>query len=125
MSLASKTYFRFARAAEELMEKEKDELKKKEYRKVAGQIYFYSGVEAIEWILKMAGIDLYSINSHQERLAAAKKNSRQFKDPLNLILKFEIMLNYDYRRKVAYKGENGNKFLVVKEFARICQDELA
>lgn len=125
MSLASKTYFQFARAAEELMEKEKDELKKKEYRKVAGQIYFYSAIEAIEWILKKAGIDLYSINSHQERLAVVKKNSRQFKDPLNLILKFEIMLNYDYRRKVAYKGENGNKFLVVKEFARICQDELA
>jgi len=40
-------------------------------------------------------------------------------------LKFEIMINYDYRRKVAYKGENSNKFLLVKEFAQICQNEIS
>lgn len=124
MSLASKTYFNFAQEAEKLMIKEKEEDKKKEYRKVAGQNYFYSAMEAIEWVLKRAGIDLYSINSHQERLAVVKKNSNQFKDPASLILKFEIMINYDYRRKVTYKGENGNKFLLVKEFALICQNEI-
>lgn len=125
MSLASKTYFKFAREAEKLMAQEDDEQKKKEYRKVAGQIYFYSAIEAIEWILKKAGIDLYSINTHQERLAVVKKNSNQFKEPASLILKFEIMINYDYRRKVAYKGEDGNKFLTLKEFAQICQNELS
>lgn len=125
MSLASKTYFKFAQEAEKLMEQEKDKIKKKEYRKVAGQFYFYSSIEAIEWILKKSGIDLYSINSHKERLEIVKKNSNQFKDPASLILKFEIMINYDYRRKVAYKGENDNKFLLVKEFAEICQNEIS
>ena len=124
MSLASKTYFKFAQKAEELMNKETDEKIKKEYRKVAAQNYFYSSIEAIEWILKKAGIDLYSINSHKERLEIVKENSSQFKDPSALILKFEIMVNYDYRRKVAYKGENGNKFILVKELAQICQNEI-
>ena len=125
MSLASKTYFKFGQEAEELMEKETAETKKKEYRKVAGQNFFYSGIEAIEWILKKSGIGLYSINNHQERLQVVKMNSNQFKDPVRLILKFEIMINYDYRRKVAYKGENSNKFLLVKEFAEICQNEIS
>lgn len=124
MNLASKTYLKFAEEAEDLMEKEKDEVRRKEYMKVACQNYFYSAVESIENVLKKAGIDLYSINSHKERLEIVKKNSNLFKDPASLILKFEIMINYDYRRKIAYKGENGNKFKLVKEFAQICQNEI-
>ncbi len=85
------------------MEQEQDQYKKKEYRKVAAQNYFYSAMEAIETVLKKAGIDLYSINNHEERLHSVKKNSSLFKDPVNVILKFEIMINYDYRRKVAYR----------------------
>lgn len=125
MSLSSKTYFRFAQEAEESMNKEVDLLQKKEYRKVAAQNYFYSAMEAIESVLKKSGIDLYSINNHEERLHLVKKNSSLFKDPINIILKFEIMINYDYRRKVAYKGENGNKFITVKEFAQLCQHEIS
>ena len=124
MSLSSKTYFRFAQEAEESMNQEADLAKKKEYRKVAAQNYFYSSMEAIESVLKRSGIDLYSINNHEERLHLVKKNSSLFKDPINIILKFEIMINYDYRRKVAYKGENGNKFIIVKEFAQLCQHEI-
>ncbi|MBI2668616.1 hypothetical protein HYX14_02115 [Candidatus Woesearchaeota archaeon] len=124
MSLASQTYYRFAQQAEGLMNNEKDEQKRREYRKVAAQNYFYSAVEALEWKLQKAGIDLYSINSHKERLDVLKRNSTLFKDPLSIILKFEIMINYDYRRKVAYKGENGNKFLLVKELAELCQHEI-
>ncbi len=124
MSLASKTYFRFAQEAEQSMEKEADPRRKKEYRKVAAQNYFYSAMEAIESVLQKAGIDSYLINSHNERLQLVKKNNTLFKDPVNLILKMEIMIHYDYRRKVAYKGENGNKFIVVKELARLCQDEI-
>jgi len=124
MSLASKTYFKLAEQAENIMASESDENKKKEYRKVSAQSYFYSSIEAMEFVLKKAGIDLYSINSHQDRLSTVKKNSNQFKDPATLVLKFEIMINYDYRRKVAYKGENGNKFILVKELAQLCQNEI-
>ncbi len=124
MSLASKTYFTLAEQAERLMNEEEETAKKKELRKVSAQNYFYSAVEAVEWILKKAGIDLYSINNHEERLHILKKNASQFKEPASVILKFEIMINYDYRRKVAYKGENGNKFLLVKELAVLCQNEI-
>lgn len=124
MSLASKTYFKIAQEAEQMMEKEKDESKKKELRKVTGQNYFYSGIEAIEFVLRKAGIGTYIINNHKDRLDLVKKNSNLFKNPASLTLKFEIMINYNYRRQVAYKGENGNKFLIVKEFAQICQNEL-
>jgi len=107
------------------MDTEKDPAKKKELRKVSAQNYFYSAIEAVEWLLKRAGIDLYSINSHEERLQILKRNSSQFKEPAQIILKFEIMIHYDYRRKVAYKGENGNKFLLVKELASLCQNEIS
>lgn len=125
MSLASKKYFEIAKATEKEMESKTDEKEKKELRKVAAQNYFYSGVEAIESILKKSGISIYSINNHKDRLDVLKKNSRQFKDPVAIILKYEILINYDYRRKVAYKGENGNKFILLKEFADVCQRELA
>ena len=124
MSLASKTYYRIAENIEAEMNNEQDANRKKELRKVAAQNYFYSAMEAIEWKLKRAGIDLYSINSHEQRLNAVRKNSSQFKEPASLVLKFEIMINYDYRRKVAYKGENGNKFLILKELAVLCQNEI-
>lgn len=124
LSLASKTYFKFAQEAEDLMNKEQDEKNKREYRKVSSQNYFYSATEALEWILKKSGISIYSINSHKDRLEMVKKNSNLFKNAATLVLKFEIMINYDYRRKVAYKGENGNKFLLVKELAEICQNEI-
>lgn len=107
------------------MNLEKDPEKQKEFRKVSAQNYFYSAMEAMEWKLRKAGIDLYTINSHKDRLNTVKKNNSLFKDPVNLILKFEIMIDYDYRRKVAYKGENGNKFITVKELAELCQHEIS
>ncbi len=117
-------YFEFALQAEKLMQEEKDPQKQKEYRKVAGQNFFYSAMEALEWKLKQAGVDLYSINSHQERLLVVKKHSNLFKQAADIILKLDILINYDYRRKVAYKGENGNKFMTLKELAQLCQEEL-
>ena len=124
MSIASKTYYKFAQEAELMMDKEIDSNKKKEFRKVAGQNYFYSANEAMEFILKKAGLYLYSINNHNDRLNVIKKNANLFKNAEQIILKFEIMINYDYRRKITYKGENGNKFLLLKELAELCQNEL-
>ena len=124
MSLASKKYYAIAKKSEEEMDNSSDDTEKKELRKVTAQNYFYSGVEAIEFILKKAGVSIYSITNHKDRLDIIKKHSAQFKDPMTLVLKYEILINYDYRRKVAYKGENGNKFIIIKEFADICQKEL-
>ncbi len=114
MILASKKYFEIAQQLEKELITNQDKYEQKELRKVVAQNYFYSGIEAIEFVLKKSGISIYSINNHKDRLSIIQKNARQFKDAINLILKYEIMINYDYRRKVAYKGENGNKFLLVK-----------
>ncbi|MBI2129453.1 hypothetical protein HYU07_04390 [Candidatus Woesearchaeota archaeon] len=124
MSLASKKYYEIAKQVEEEMNLAINEQEKKELRKVAAQNYFYSGVEAIEHILKKSGLSIYSITNHKERLDIIKKYSRQFKDPAAIALKYEILINYDYRRKVAYKGENGNKFVLIREFADACKREL-
>lgn len=124
MSLASRKYYQIALQIEKELELEEDPAKKRELRKVAGQNFFYCGVEAIEFILKRSGVDLYSINDHKERLKVIQKYANQFKQPAELVLKYQIMIEYDYRRKVAYKGENGNKFKLIKEFAEVCMREL-
>ncbi|MBI5389231.1 hypothetical protein HZB01_02520 [Candidatus Woesearchaeota archaeon] len=124
MDIAAKRYYTIAHNIEEEITAETDETKKKELRKVAAQNYFYAGIEAIESVLKKSGVSLYFITDHRERLRLLQQNSRNFKDPVTIVLKYELMINYDYRRKVAYKGENGNKFIAVREFAQSCLKEL-
>lgn len=124
MSIASKKYYELAKKTEEEMDSAGDEKTKRELRKVCGQIYFYSGIEAIEFILSKVGVSLYSISSHKERKEVMQRNFKHFKKPMEIIQKYSILIDYDYRRKVAYKGENGNKFIAIKEFAELCQDEL-
>ena len=93
MILASKKYYAIAKQTEKEMEDTSDESERKELRKVTAQNYFYSGIEAIEYILKLAGVSMYSINNHKDRLDIIKRNSRQFKDPVTVALKYELMIN--------------------------------
>lgn len=124
MSIASKKYFEIAMNVEKEMESAVDDKTKKELRKVCGQLYFYSGIEAIEFILFKSGVSLYSIFNHKERKDVIQKNFTKFKKPNEILQKYSILIDYDYRRKVAYRGEDGNKFIVLKEFAQLCQEEL-
>lgn len=59
--IASLEYFKIAQKVEEQMEKELDPERKTALRMIAGQNYFYAGIEAIESILREAGI---SVESH-------------------------------------------------------------
>lgn len=124
MSISSRKYHQLAESVEKELESAGDEKTKRELRKVCGQLYFYSGLSAIEFVLSKSGISLYSIASHKERKDLIQRNYTLFKKPNEVLQKYSILVDYDYRRKVAYKGEDGNKFIVIKEFAQLCQEEL-
>ncbi|MBU2638390.1 MAG: hypothetical protein KJ955_05430 [Nanoarchaeota archaeon] len=96
----------------------------REYRKVAGQFLFYAGISAIEHILSQK-MSIYTRGDHKKRGKAIAENMHLFKDGERVKRYYEILTEseFDYRRKVAYKGENGNKFALLKEFAELCLRE--
>ena len=107
---------------DEMETHEGDERQLKEYRKVAGQLLFYTGINAIEEVLTKM-ISAYAVGNHKKRGELLKQNIALFGEHGEDILRsYQILTEpeTDYRRKVAYKGENGSKFVRMKEFARIC-----
>ena len=123
LRLASKEFFQVATATEERMNKEPNTEKKTALRMVAAQCYFYAAVEAIESILGNAGI---IVENHQDRIRKIEQNYRLFKNPNDLLTKHKIITQegLNYLRRVAYRGENGNKFIALKEFGEISQKEM-
>lgn len=97
----------------------------REFRKVAGQLLFYAGISAIEKILSQK-MSIYVIGDHKKRGKAIAGNLHLFKNGEKIKRYYYILTEseFDYRRKVAYKGENGNKFALLKEFAEICMREI-
>lgn len=123
LRLASKEFYQVAQAMEEKMNKETDPEKKTALRMVAAQCYFYAAVEAIESVLSNAGI---TVENHRDRIRKIEQNYRLFKNPNDLLTKHKIITQegLNYRRKVGYRGENGNKFVILKEFGEIAQKEI-
>ncbi|MDI6737244.1 MAG: hypothetical protein QME12_01885 [Nanoarchaeota archaeon] len=97
----------------------------KEFRKVAGQLLFYAGISAIEKILSQK-MSIYVIGDHKKRGKAIADNLHLFKNGEKIKRYYGILTEseFDYRRKVAYKGENGNKFALLREFAELCMEEI-
>lgn len=124
LRMASKEFFQVAKAMEERLNKESDTEKKAALRMVAAQCYFYAAVEAIESILQDAGI---IVEDHRDRIRKIEQNYRLFKAPNDLLTKHKIITQegLNYRRRVAYRGENGNKFIALKEFGEISQEEIS
>jgi hypothetical protein len=92
--------------------------------RVASQNYWYAGISAIEHILKTkASVPQYQIKDHNSRYELMKKHYSVFFSE-DIHRKYFIMHKEQIRRKTAYKGENGNNFLQLKEFAEICMKEL-
>ncbi len=123
LRIASKEFFQIATAMEERMNKEPDAEKKTALRMVAAQCYFYAAVEAIESVLGDAGV---TVKDHRDRIRKIEQNYRLFKNPNDLLTKHKIITQegLNYRRRVAYRGENGNKFITLKEFGEISQKEI-
>ena len=119
----------FWRKAQEIIEEMKflrgEEKQLKEYRKVAGQLLFYAGINAIEEVLSKK-ISAYVIGNHEKRGLELRKNISLFKNGEKIERYYNILIQKesDYRRKVAYRGENGNKFALMLDFAKICIEEI-
>ncbi|MFO8016522.1 MAG: hypothetical protein R6U32_05445 [Candidatus Woesearchaeota archaeon] len=123
---SSKLFWKKAREATEEMKTFKgDERQIKEYRKVAGQLFFYAGINAIEEVLSKK-VSAYVVGNHEKRGEELRKHISLFRNGEKIERYYNILIKreFDYRRKVAYKGENGNKFALVEEFAKLCIDEL-
>lgn len=123
---ASKLFWKKAQEViEEMKTLKGDEKQIKEYRKVAGQLLFYAGITAIDEILSKK-VSAYAIKNHEERRGALIKHINVFKNGDEIVRKYGLLVQpeFDYRRKVAYRGENGNKFVLLMEFAKLCMAEL-
>lgn len=126
MMPASKLFWKKAQEViEEMKTLKGDEKQIKEYRKVAGQLLFYAGINAIEEILSKK-VSAYAIKNHEMRRELLRKHIDIFKNGEKIERYYGILIQkeFDYRRKVAYRGENGNKFALLMEFAKLCIDEL-
>lgn len=123
LSFASKVFLQLAKDTEAKMLLEQDTEKKTALRMVAGQCYFYAGIEAIESVLLKTGI---SVEDHRDRIRKVELNYRLFKAPNDILTKHKILTQegLNYRRRVAYRGENGNKFIALKEFAEVARREI-
>ena len=119
----AKLYYQLGQQAELLIDRETSEENRASIRKVSAQNYFYAGICAIEYLLKIkAKIGVSQISNHREREKIMKRNHAIFKNK-NLIFKYNQIIT-SIRIRTAYEGKNGNDFAIMKEFADICMDEL-
>lgn len=123
MEQASHIFWRIAQQVLAEMQTHAGEEKQlREYRKVAGQLLFYTGISAIEEVLAKK-VSAYAVGNHQKRGELLSKHVMLFGKYGEKILRYYRILTEhetDYRRKVAYRGEDGSKFALLKEFAQIC-----
>lgn len=122
MLSASEIFYKQAQEISNEMELHKgDEKQLREYRKVLGQLLFYAGINAIEEILSKK-LSIYSVGNHEKRGEFLSRHKDLFKNGETIERYYRILTwpEIDYRRKVAYKGENGNKLALMKEFAKLC-----
>lgn len=120
--IAAKKHFKIAKQVEEELNTMKTPNDVIGLRMVAGQNYFYAFIHAID--AKLAEIGIFPKN-HEDRGNLITRNYRIFKDN-KIETRYTILMNDElsYRRKVTYRGENGNKFQALKEAAEIAIKEI-
>lgn len=126
MKQASQIFWKKAQETiEDMKNHQGDEKQLREYRKVAGQLLFYAGITAIEEILSTK-INAYAVGNHEKRGQALREHIHLFRNGERIERYYKILIEpgIDYRRKVAYRGENGHKFALLEEFAKLCIEEL-
>ncbi len=112
--IAAKEHFVIAERLDQEHGQEKDTNKKIALRTVAAQNYFYASVNAIECIFAEK-LEQHSF-SHENRMRKMVENISLFSQE---ILTLYELVDRDLRNKVAYKGENGQKYESVKKLAKI------
>ncbi len=117
----AKTYFEIAKAKDKEYETEEDPVKKKALMIVATQNYFYGAISVIEFILASIKTPVHPF-SHEDRMRKVLEFRSEFKND-KLIELFD-QVDRDVRNKVAYRGENGEHYKLVKEFANEAMKEI-
>ena len=91
----------------------KDEDLRVSLRTVAAQNYFYAAINFIESIF--ARKNEHSFN-HENRFRKLFENSALFSKD---IIELYQLVDRDLRNKVAYRGENGEKYAAIKKLAEL------
>lgn len=116
---AAKEHFAIAERLDTQNTEEKDANKKIALRTVAAQNYFYASVNSIEAIFAKK-LEQHSFN-HENRMRKMVENISLFSQ--EILALYEIV-DRDLRNKVAYKGENGQKYETVKKLAKLLVREI-
>ncbi len=121
--IAAKRYYALAKEVEAEMETAQDKDIIAGLRMVTGQNYFYALVSAIDATLSSANV---RVENHRDRERQIQLHHTLFKNADMLKHKYSLLIGEEgnYRIKVAYRGENGNKFKTVKEAAVLGMQEL-
>lgn len=114
--IAAIRHFEMADRCDEDFDKEKNKDRKTALMVAAAQNFFYVATNAIESVL--ARKNLHSYN-HEDRLNKMLENAELFDD--NIIRSYMDLISYgeSYRAKVAYRGENGEKYKKLKQIASL------
>jgi len=114
--LAAERHFEMASKCDEDFNKEKAKDTKTALMVAAAQNFFYAATNAIEAVL--ARKNLHSFN-HEDRLNKMLENADLFDD--NIIRSYMDLISFgeSYRAKVAYRGENGEKYKKLKQIASL------
>lgn len=114
-------HIEFARTIDEKLRVQTEPDSRTAHISVAGQNFFYAAINFIE--ARLASVGAHS-NDHADRLTLMLKNHTMFTD--SIISKYKLCVGSEtrYRGKVTYRGENGNKYLKLKELAEeLCKNE--
>ncbi len=111
---AARSHFEIAEEFCKKMLDESDKDKKTAYMVVSAQNYFYCSINAIEYILfkEKKG---HSFN-HENRFRKVKEYFNIF--PSEFVELYD-QVDRDLRNKVAYRGENSEKFEALKKLAHL------
>lgn len=112
--LVAQSHFEIAEEYNKKREAETDSNKKTAYMVVAAQNYFYCSINVIEYILFKEKKE-HSFN-HENRFRKVKEYFNLFTPEFSELYD---KVDRDIRNKVAYRGENSEKFEMLKKLAHL------
>ncbi len=114
--IAAEKHYEVANKCDEDFSKENDKDTKAALMTAAAQNFFYAATNAIESAL--ARKNLHS-HDHKDRLNKMLENAELFDETIIRSYMNLISCGESYRSKVAYRGENGEKYSKLKQIASI------
>ncbi len=117
---ASEKHYEIAVNIDKEFKNEADKDKRLSLMTVAAQNYFYAAINAVEYVFAKMKNSLHSGN-HENRTSNIYTNIKEFK---NSEMFFEYKKMQETRGMVTYRAVNGEKYKIIKIFAKIANDEL-